>query len=290
MEKVLLIGLGSAGWQIDEQSTIMGKSHTYSILQSDSFRICAGVEINSEVASLWEKTFCVKAFMDIESALKDSTYDIIVISTPIPTLFNVLKKCLAIAPFSKIIVEKPVISSSSHYPELVDISEKEGHRILVNLPRLLAPESNEIKEKIGDWNLLSLNGTYSGSYTNTILHVITLVRYWFPLIQVFPILRENCIDLKFVLNGVNLGVMHQLRTVVSSTFDIHIMSEDSELSYKDGGLNITFTYRGKISEIFNSRDVYQGNVYNFIQDYGFSTAVQICGIRQILPGIAQMLP
>lgn len=289
MEKVLLVGLGSAGWIIDEGSATKGKSHTYSIREFERFKILAGVEIDSEKRLQWEQAFNVETFSDIESALDTHVFDIIVIATPINSLFNVLKKCLALSPNSRLIVEKPVISNPSDYSELVEISEKDGDRILVNLPRLLAPETALIRKEIGGWKLNGLSGTYSGSYVNTILHVITLVQSLFPLVQVSPILRDDFIDLLFELHGSNLGIMYQNPRIGVSTFDIVFLGEEGKLSYSDGGKRITYNSAGRINEIPNSRSFYQRNVYDFVQLYGFSAAVQISGLQKVLPGIAQML-
>jgi len=88
-------------------------------------------------------------------------------------------RILNYSPSVLVLVEKPVVSSMNDYRSLLKVDHKNMDRVLVNLPRLFAPESLELLSLISDQSATSIEivGTYSGSRLNTSLHFVSLIDY-----------------------------------------------------------------------------------------------------------------
>ena len=282
------MGLGSAGWHIDNNNSDYRKSHTFAIRDFPNFELLAGVDTDSFRRKSWSSITGRPTFANIEEALSLNAFDIIVIATPIPTLFSILKACLHLSPESRIIVEKPVINASSDYASLVELSDMHGDRILVNLPRLFALESYQIRDLVCNWHVTSISGTYSGTFNNTVLHLITLLSFWFPYLDVRTLDKVDSRNLTILRDGSLLGTIEHSSLIDRSSFNLAIADNSRILRYQNGGEDIWHSAGDGFTEIFNSRNIYQRNVYEFINQNGFSSAVKISGLREVLPSITRM--
>ena len=287
--KTLIIGLGSAGWVSDLSDQDIGKSHSFSISANQKFKLIGGVDSDSKKRDEWKKVFLLPTFADIESALSSLDYELVVIATPMNTLFPILEKLLLRDRKSRIIVEKPVLVDSKDFRYLAQLSSENGSRIIVNLPRLFSPEFTSIRSLLNGQDLISVSGDFSGSYLNTSLHLISFLNSLFPDCRWSLDNHDNQTDLQVYHRGFKIGVIEGDRESFASTFNLEITTNKGTLSYLDGGLSIKFKHENLETEIISTRKVYQKNVYDYISASGWSESIRVAGLQAILPSIASFL-
>jgi hypothetical protein len=284
----VIVGLGSAGWKSDLNRPTKGQSHTFSLLTNPNYEVIAGVDINSKSRADWQKNFKIPVFSDVQSAIASLPCDLVVVATPMTELFPVLKSLLVQRKKFNIIVEKPVLVNVRDFLELHQIASTFNNRILVNLPRLFSPEMTTISKYLINQHPEKVSGCYSGEYLNTCLHLITLVNAIYPECNWKLQVKDNCNRLQIYRLGTMIGVIEKSKVNRGSSFDLRIQTRRGILNYLEGGLDINFITANSELKVENTRDTYQKNVYDFISDYGWNTAISMAGLQIILPSIANL--
>jgi hypothetical protein len=290
--KIAIVGLGKAAWGYDLESPVFRQSHTQSIIENSKFKLVGGVDIDAKIAKSWEEHFERPSFLSLDEMLKICKPDLVVLTVPIDSLYLSLTSVLTRKPSTLIIVEKPVVTSWDQYIELKKLDRGISDRVLVNLPRLFAPESLELSGLINSHLMerLEFNGSYSGALNNTSLHFISLIDFLVPDLKWscdnsgdFEVLRET--DRGSTLFG------HVIRTPNSklSTFGFNLSSESLNVNYLDGGNEINVIDGKQLLLLNTTRDIYQRNVYDYVASHGFDEAISVSGLNQILPSIEGML-
>ena len=107
--QVGVIGLGRSGWDI----------HCNIISKLDCcFQVLAVCELNKAFTKQAKEEFSCRVYYDIDSMLRDSAIDLVVVATPTKTHFDIAKA--ALKNNKHVIIEKPICSSMQ---ELIDLYE-----------------------------------------------------------------------------------------------------------------------------------------------------------------------
>ena len=290
--KVAITGLGKAAWKYDLEMPEGRRSHTRSILEVSGFELVGGYDFNPNVAESWSKHFDLPIFRSFEEMINKCNPDLVVVAVPIENLFSSLQNILMFSTRIKVLVEKPVISSEEQYSKLLEIEEVYKNRVLVNLPRLFAPETHELAALLNSEGagVPKISGTYSGSLLNTSLHFITLLNYLKPnIFWVCNQFGDFSISIESENENLEIGRILYKPERADSSFDFTLIEDKRKIDYKDGGYLIDFTNRGQVTTIKTSRDRYQENVYKYISEQGFKQSLRIAGLFEILPSLQGML-
>jgi len=138
-------------------------------------------ELENEIEKLYPK---LKIYKSFEAACADEKISAIVISTPIPTHYEYVKKALESG--KHVFVEKPISSSLTESEELLEISKKYNliffvgyvflfHSILLKIKNILDVTGDEIISLEGCWNKF---GTFNEPLTlNLLSHELSIVLF-----------------------------------------------------------------------------------------------------------------
>jgi predicted dehydrogenase len=286
--RVALLGLGAAGWKSDIGKEIIGTSHAYSLIRQKSFSLVAGIDKNPVQLDEWKSVFSLPATLSIWEALETFSINMVVITTPIPTLFSYLTTISSEYPDMKIIVEKPVVANREEALALRDVRELSKQNVLVNLPRLFSKEIVELKGISEDRHLIHIFGSYSGDFVNTALHFITMLNFLFDDIKLIRSGDDSSPIIKVYRDSKFVGEIVRNNLIEKSSFSLELIFENLKIKYLDGG-ELIFIESGKNSYIIeNTRSTYQLNVYSYIAEYGFDKACQFAGLTEVSHSIFQM--
>jgi hypothetical protein len=286
--RVALLGLGAAGWKSDFGKKITGTSHAYSLISQKAFDLVVGIDQNPKQLDEWKSVFRLPTNISIWEVLETFPINMVVITTPIPTLFSYLTAISAKYPNIKIIVEKPVVANSGEALLLSGNPALNKQNVLVNLPRLFSKEITELKSIAKDRSVINIFGTYSGEFVNTSLHFITMLNFLFDDIKMIRSGKGSNPNIEVYRHSKYIGVITKNLRIEKSTFNLELIFEDLKVNYLDGG-ELILVESAEISHtIENTRSTYQLNVYNFIDQHGFEKACQFAGLSEVSNSIFQM--
>jgi hypothetical protein len=177
----------------------------------------------------------------------------------------------------------------SNYQDLLEIASRSGNRIVVNLPRLFAPENAIISKYLGNDSLNRISGNYSGGYINTFLHVVTFVNSIFPDSHWQSAFQNGKHYINIYRNERIVGEINEMQKKKISAFDLEIHNNLGILNYLEGGTLIYYSTNDSIIQIENTRGHFQRNVYDYIAVSGWHNAVKRAGLEHILPSISTFL-
>ena len=286
--RVALLGLGAAGWKSDFGKEIIGTSHAYSLIRQKSFSLVAGIDQNMEQLDEWKSVFSLPANLSIWEVLETFSINMVVITTPIPTLFSYLTAISSEYPDINIIIEKPVVANREEALVLSGIRELSKKNVLVNLPRLFSKEIVELKSISEDRHLIHISGSYSGEFVNTALHFITMLNFLFDDIKLIRSGEDSSPTIKVYRDSKFIGEIVKNKLIEKSSFSLELIFENLKVKYLDGGELILIESGKKSYIIENTRSTYQLNVYNFIAEHGFEIACNFAGLAQVSRSIFQM--
>ena len=290
--KVAVIGLGNAAWKYDIERPELRRSHCQSIIELSEFKLTAGVDLDVVCGDAWALHFGLPVYLSIEELLQKHNLDLIILSVPISDLFENLIKLVDLTMNTVILVEKPVLTSIAEFELVSSLITKFEGRVIVNLPRLFAPETFILRDIVAQLPIkkLEIEGTYSGSPENTALHFVALLNFLFPEIRWERISQNNFhISKLWGDELIEIGSMKCESTTHISNFGFRLFSEGFEIRYTDGGNIIEITKENRSWQLASTRNRYQLNVYEYLCNQGLTKTNQIGGLAQILPSIRDML-
>ncbi len=137
---VLLVGLGNASWLYAEHnSSLRFITHTHAINSIGDLQLVAGCETNQELAMAWSRKFGLPVFSELSQV--NFNVDLVVIAVNHAELLDVTLAAIKRWPSSKILVEKPLITSEAQLVLLQTLAEIDLERIWINFPRNFQPET-----------------------------------------------------------------------------------------------------------------------------------------------------
>ena len=203
---VFLLGLGKIGF--NQFSTNDGKSittHSEAFYYNNNFEIIGGLDSNVNLSRKFEKMYKVETFNSFNSMPSSFNCDIVVISTPTLTHFEVMTRVIKRINCKVILCEKPLSLNYELSKKMVSSCNKLGIKLFVNFQRPTNPGYINLKSQINK-KLLEKPfrgfGFYYGEYLNIGSHFVNLFDFLFgPRIdlKIMDLDSENyCRDLKLI--------------------------------------------------------------------------------------------
>ncbi len=261
------MGLGNASWLYAEHnSSLKFITHTHAINSIGDLQLVAGCETNQELAMAWSRKFGLPVFSELSQV--NFNVDLVVIAVDHAALLDVTLAAIKRWPSSKILVEKPLITSEAQLELLQTLAEIDLERIWINFPRNFQPETAELRKLImehlaeGKDQRLKWNGSYSGGFLNTSSHFISLINYLFGKYHLRLISENANSAMQYSIDGTLVeGSMLEVDSIVS-TGSMVISGTGFNIQYLDGGQEILVksSIHGEF-KISTTRSQYQLEVY-----------------------------
>ena len=177
---VLLIGCGKImGDPLLAQPT----NHIACICKQKNLRIVGCVDIDRNKALRVGRLLGCSVYYNIEKAIKNKTYDLVVIASPDYMHFGQIKTTLASqTPPKLIFVEKPVCLNHDQLTELSHLTSTSNVPLLVNHSRRLDHRYKKLREKIKSrflGEIICANATYYNGWLHNGIHVLDTLFYLF---------------------------------------------------------------------------------------------------------------
>jgi hypothetical protein len=288
--KTLIVGLGRATWEQDKGSTVKKTTHTYSILNYPQFSIVGGVDRDYSQCVSWSQEFSLPSQTNLKKAIIELEPELIVVAVPIAKLTEVLQQVLGFS-LAVVLIEKPVASNLQDLQSLKNL-DSEFSRILVNLPRLLAPETIWLRNFVQgrEFNQVTVSGSYSGAPINTGLHFISLMDYFFEKLEWKVRLSRYGKSFDFRSpSGLVSGTFQHDISRSDSSFQFEMKSDDYRVSYLEGGSSLAVFEGSAFRNIQTTRARYQDNVYRELAEKGISSTLDSVGLNVIIKSIYGLL-
>lgn len=288
--RTLIVGLGKAAWEQDKTKLERKTTHTYSILNYPQFSIIGGVDSNHARRISWSQEFSLPTDERLKKAVAELKPELIVVAVPIANLTEVLVEALN---FSNaiILIEKPVASNLQDL-KILETLHLDFSRILVNLPRLFAPETVWLRDFVRSYGLnqVTVSGQYSGSFINTGLHFISLMDYFFEKLLWKAESSGSGKSFEFQSSSDLVNGTFMLDASRSdSSFQFEMRSGAYRVSYLEGGSTLSVTEGSNIRNIRTTRETYQDNVYRQIAEKGINSVNELVGLKVVIKSIYGLL-
>ena len=181
MINVALIGLGNIALLYDyEKSTNTSLSHSKGIYKHEEFTLKYCVDINCDNESKVKELFPDVVFStDINDLDKKSDIDVLVISTPTHTHFDILEKMQKNENIKVFFIEKPLFSEPSDFSK---VFKRVQDKLVINYIRNFEPNIIKLKKDIQNNKLTEpekIVFTYTKGFKNNGSHFVSLFNFLF---------------------------------------------------------------------------------------------------------------
>lgn len=192
VESVLLIGLGQIGMGYDLHLPA-GEVYTHAraFTKHAGFDLVAAVDPSDVLRQQFSQHFGRPAFASMEEALAICTPTVVVIATPTPTHFALVKNVLAVARPKVILCEKPLAYELDQAQAMAQMCEEASVKLMVNYIRRADPASIEIKRRIEAGEVkqpIKGNVWYSKGFVHNGSHFFNLLEFWLGRVLEFKVL------------------------------------------------------------------------------------------------------
>lgn len=193
--KVLLVGLGNIGLRYDIKHTkdyILTHSRAFSY--HDDFEIVAGVDVDESSRTLFESTYKVKTYNNLQMALNNTEVSIFVVSTPTYSHNEVITQILDRENPKVILCEKPISYDFSEASDIVAQCKEKKCMLYVNYMRRADIGVKEIINRVKNKEIqLPVRGVvfYSKGLFNSASHFINMLELIFGDIKDFVVTNKG---------------------------------------------------------------------------------------------------
>ena len=150
-------------------------THTKSLKFSKNFELKSGVDISRKKKLLFEKTYGLPAYIDLNEAVNKSRPELVVIATNEDTHFKILKKLINFEFIKYIILEKPGGKSYHELKRMFFICEKNNIRLFLNYFRMYDPYYCKTIKNIFFKKSIEVIANYKRGIANNCSHIINLM-------------------------------------------------------------------------------------------------------------------
>ena len=295
----IIIGLGKIGFKYNKKNKSDYVLNHFDAFDSNiNFNISAVCDLKNNYQNYFKKKK-IPFFNDYKKALELHDPELVIISTPTSSHYNILKTLIKKSNVKAILCEKPFTKNLYQASHIV--SKK---KIFINYMRSCDLEfENKVTKKIKKKNLL-IDVFYKGTILNSACHYIHLLNKYF----------KNCKKIKNVKkyrSGLFDFELHYNNNIVarftSSSYrklnlnGIRFMSNNKVINYENGGHQI-YTFKNSINPIYkingylklekisinefyeNSQKYVVKNILNFFRKkkYSLCTAKEAVYVHKLL--------
>ncbi len=184
---VLVVGLGQIGVGYDLK---LGSDHVYSharaFSQHTSFDLIGGVDPDPRQREIFQETYGLPAWSDIEAPLRQRHVDVVTIAGPTDLHGEILRQVLDWGDPRVILCEKPISNDVTEAGAMVQACAEEGVGLYVNFVRRSDPGVIETKRLLDSGELgAPVKGVawYSKGFLHNGSHLFNLLEYWLGPMQ-----------------------------------------------------------------------------------------------------------
>ncbi len=175
----LIIGLGQIGLLYDfNLKTKSSLSHISSIKRSSFFSLYGIVDNNKKIRKICKTNYNTKTFNNLDE-VDCKKFDLIIVSTPTHTHYEIIKKILTKFSAKVILAEKPFTMNFIHAKKLNQLALRKRVNIFVNYSRISDISSEILKKKIDKAPYSICKIFYSKSILNNGSHFVNLLQFFF---------------------------------------------------------------------------------------------------------------
>ena len=269
MFKVLIIGFGSIAHTYNTNSRL-GITHYNAIKNSKNFKLVAIVD---------KKRIKLKnypCYQDYNIAIQKHRPDLIVLSVPTSSHFQILKKLIQYDEVKIILCEKPFTQNYLQSKKIKELYENSKIKIFINYMR---NTDCFLEKKINNYFKLKKNNNftsgfvfYNGTPLNFASHYISLLIKYFG--QVIDIkFLENKKKKNFILNFKKAKFIFFSNKELSNLYErLEIFNRNYFLSYNNGGESVEIKHLGinpayKKKTFFKKIECKKNRFYQNSQEY-----------------------
>lgn len=301
----LIIGLGNIGMEYDYNLKSKNKffSHSKAIFHHKYFKLIGGVDQLKNKRLKFKKKYFLPVFKNVNEALKKLSPNIIIISTPTNTHYEIFLSVIKIYKPEIIIFEKPLTYNLDNANLILKKCREKKISLFVNYFRISETGIIKIKNLLNKFNKpksLKINAWYSKGLINNGSHLINLFQFLFGKVQAINVINsarmyDNDIEPDVKIDFKNCSII--LRAAEEKNFSLFcfdIISPEFRLFYNDFGNLIELqkiSYDKKFSGyrtlskkkiILNSTDIYQKKVYDQIHKFNIKKNFNLCSGKDAL--------
>lgn len=238
------------GYDLNTSQNRYVRTHARALSLHSSFNLVGSVDTSATKRSIFEKTFNTPSYENISDALFNQNIDLVIISTPTNTHFEVLQRILNLATPKIILCEKPLSYDLKESIAMVELCKDKSVDLYVNYMRRSEPGALNIKKRIeANITLGDFSGTayYSNGFLNNGSHLYNLLEYWlgetveFKVINKGQSTRISEADPDVYVTFSKGSVVFQSVGSDFSHNTIELISSAGRLRYDYGGHIITWT-------------------------------------------------
>ena len=257
--KVLLIGLGQIGYEYDLNKSY-NLTHFSSFYNNKKFSIIGVCDVDKKKKIFFTKKN-INFFTNYKEALKLLNPDLIVISTPTKTHFNLLKDVIKLKGVRLILCEKPFCSTLSQAKKIKNLDT--DNKIFVNYMRSADfIFYNYVIKKIIKEKKLNIQVFYTGSLLNMCSHYISLLqKYLGKCKKIYLVKRYNSQNKDFKINFKdNIEANFISSSAKGLNLDkIEFITPNKIISYINGG-HLIYLFNNKNNPIYSKKNYYKQNL------------------------------
>ena len=274
---VLIVGLGKIGieYDIDKLSTKQILTHSKAFDTHNDFNLVGGVDVDDKKIKTFQIKYKKVGFTDLKKALSILKPDIVIISTPIEKLIEVLKKIVETVTVKLVLIEKPISFDILEAKKLTVYAKSQGIEIFVNYMRRSDPNVCNIKQQINKYPIFFKGVVvYSQGIFNCASHFINLLEFWFGHCKNIIVANSNLsfnneldpkpeFDIQF-----NNAQFKFLPNNNSDFFhnSIDMFSSHQRIKYENSGRDI-YLYKIKKDEIYDTNNVFSSKPIHLKSDF-----------------------
>lgn len=279
----LLIGMGKIGLGNNEYKKY--RSHFYTLLKDKNINLVGVVDKNEKKLLEIKKKYKINCFKNLKD-IKNFTFDLIIISTPTNTHYEVALECLRYLKTKTILVEKPLGGDLKKIKIIEKIAKKKNIKIFVNFIRLSLPVTIYLKKILKD-KCVNGNVLYSNGLINNATHFINLCIFLFGSIikvKVNKKLFYNKIDFhaEFILFFKNAEIKFKYSNSMNTKHHIELFSNNLYLKWERQKKIILARKSAKTLEIETKLNVYQYLVIKNLKLFFQKKKFNLCSIKDCI--------
>jgi hypothetical protein len=274
----LIVGLGQIGMMYDyDKKNKNYLSHVTSVLNSNKISIYGAVDKDKEKRKKFVNKYKLEAFKDIQD-IKKKKFDIIILSTPTKTHFNLIKAIIKKFKIKVLLCEKPFTNNFNEASKIYKLTRRK-FKTFINYPRIIDPSADILKKKI--LNSLKFNGNvfYSKSLKNNGSHFINLFIFFFG----------NPISLKIISKKKKIFLLNFKKADIKflkknniKTNNFYIENKDIKIDYRYSSKNIIIKEKDKKKIIPSFDKKINFNIIKSLESYLLGKKVKLCTMKTAL--------
>ena len=296
--KSVVIGLGKIGMGYDyfSSKSKMQKitSHANALNIHSNFSLSGGVDSNILKRSTFYKKYKVNAYSSYTRAIEKTKPGLVVVSTPIHTHYEILKKIIKIKNIKIILCEKPITDSIVKTRKIYKLFIKSKKLFFVNYIRQYDPIINKvsrsIKRDISNSSAEIIVNYYNGFYNNA-SHMLFLISKLFgfnPKIKILSYKKKNPniysnvnFEIKYKKATVKFFSKHQKTQKIKNEIEIILPNKKIIFSFRSGKIFI-YKKKRKIKSFNTYMNISQYNVLNNISNYLKKKEKVLCNTKDAI--------